>query len=1013
MAPSRSPAQPSPRSPASPRSKWLLPSLIALLLSVLIGALLAEARSSRWQSSHFSQMAADMHYQLASGPNPSMRWPQHGPFDQRFGYTRLSDMLQRLQDDGYRITAQARQSPAMQRFIDDGFFPPHAEKSRAGLTLRDCQQIPLYESLRPQRGFADYANIPMIAVRSLLFIENRELLDTTQPWLNPAVDWPRFSKAAWSQLQRRLDDQADSSGGSTLATQIEKYRHSPDGLTSSIREKYRQMISASVRAYSQGRETLPVRRQLVLDYLNTVPLAAAPGHGEVHGLLDALAAWFGADAAQSMQALNGGPQVSLEQQALALRQVVALLVAQRRPSWYLLQARDALEELTDQHLRLLARHSIISLPLRDAALAQRLQFRPRHASPPALEPALDKGVIQSRNRLVSQLGLPLYDLDRLDLQVRSTLNSWLQDRISRHLLSLADAKTAAQFGLTGRRLLQPSQTALVDYSFTLFEHGPDGNRVRVQTDTSSQLFNINEGSKMELGSTAKLRVMATYLEIIAELYRRHAGGDGYPLSDRSLTSNDNLSRWMQQWLQRRPNASLEQTLEAALDRRYSASTGEEFFTGGGIHTFANFRREDNGRNPTLRESLRQSINLPMVRLLRDLVQYSNHQAEDNYRQLLRNDRDPRRRDYLRRFADRDGTRFLAHFWRKYLDRQPDEMLDSLLEGLRPEAQRLAAIHRYLYPQASQEDFRQFMQQRLQRRTPSRQHLQKLYARFAPGSYSLSDQGWLARVHPLELWLAGYRLRQPDASFEQAVQTSSEQRIEVYDWLFKTPDRRARDSRLRSILEVEAFIDIHQRWSRLGYPFGHLIPSLASALGSSGDRPAALAELMGIILNDGRRLPTLHSEAFIFAAGTPWETRLAPAPSRGEQVMEPAVARTLRRLLNEVVERGTARRLSGSFSDIEGQPLLMGGKTGTGDNRSETVVGGRVIHSRVRNRTATFVFFLGPRHFGTLTAWVDGEAAEGMRFTSALPVQVLRSMAPLLQGYLNDPHACQIASGEAP
>ncbi len=36
--------------------------------------------------------------------------------------------------------------------------------------------------------------------QSLLFIEDRDLLDPTQPLANPAVDWPRFAKAAWSQV---------------------------------------------------------------------------------------------------------------------------------------------------------------------------------------------------------------------------------------------------------------------------------------------------------------------------------------------------------------------------------------------------------------------------------------------------------------------------------------------------------------------------------------------------------------------------------------------------------------------------------------------------------------------------------------------------------------------------------------------------------------------------------------------------------------------------------------------
>ena len=99
-------------------------------------------------------------------------------------------------------------------------------------------------------------------------------------------------------------------------------------------------------------------------------------------------------------------------------------------------------------------------------------------------------------------------------------------------------------------------------------------------------------------------------------------------------------------------------------------------------------------------------------------------------------------------------------------------------------------------------------------------------------------------------------------------------------------------------------------------------------------------------------------------------------------------------------RGTARRLRGSFMQTDGEALRVGGKTGTGDNRIQTVgAGGRLISSLALNRTATFVFYLGPNHFGTLTAYVPGRGADSSRFTSALPVQVLKGMAPILQPYL--------------
>ncbi len=203
-----------------------------------------------------------------------------------------------------------------------------------------------------------------------------------------------------------------------------------------------------------------------------------------------------------------------------------------------------------------------------------------------------------------------------------------------------------------------------------------------------------------------------------------------------------------------------------------------------------------------------------------------------------------------------------------------------------------------------------------------------------------------------------------------------------------------------MLEVEAFTDIHRRWQRLGYPFDHLVPSLATALGSSGDRPAALAELMGIIVNDGIRLPSVRIDSLHFANATPYETRLGIRPDAGVRVLHPEVAAALREALATVVEGGTARRLNGSFLQASGEPLKVGGKTGTGDNRIQTVgAGGRLISSLALNRTATFVFYLGPNHFGTLTAYVPGQGADSFRFTSALPVQVLKGMAPILQPYL--------------
>ena len=62
------------------------------------------------------------------------------------------------------------------------------------------------------------------------------------------------------------------------------------------------------------------------------------------------------------------------------------------------------------------------------------------------------------------------------------------------------------------------------------------------------------------------------------------------------------------------------------------------------------------------------------------------------------------------------------------------------------------------------------------------------------------------LRPLELWLLGYLRQNPDAAFSQVVADSSEQRLEVYGWLFRSRHKGARDRRIRILLENEAFSD---------------------------------------------------------------------------------------------------------------------------------------------------------------------------------------------------------------
>ncbi len=255
---------PQPKPPRQRRLWWRLIILVVLLAMIAIGfAAYDEMQTSNLQSREFSRLAATLTYSLEPGPSDAIVYPGEGPFDKRLGYSALGEFLPRLLKRNYVITEQTRFSPALLGYTDKGLFVPYSEKIQAGLSITDCRGAPLYRYNYPQQLYADFAAIPPVVVSSLLFIENRFLLDPKQPQANPAVDWPRFGMAAWSQVAKLLRLPGQSAGGSTLATQLEKYRHSPDGLTVSGAEKIRQMISASVRAYQDGPQTLGSRQNIV------------------------------------------------------------------------------------------------------------------------------------------------------------------------------------------------------------------------------------------------------------------------------------------------------------------------------------------------------------------------------------------------------------------------------------------------------------------------------------------------------------------------------------------------------------------------------------------------------------------------------------------------------------------------------------------------------------------------------------------------------------------------------
>ena len=433
-----------------------------------------------------------------------------------------------------------------------------------------------------------------------------------------------------------------------------------------------------------------------------------------------------------------------------------------------------------------------------------------------------------------------------------------------------------------------------------------------------------------------------------------------------------------------------------MERSYSASPAEAFFTGGGVHRFENFDRNDNHRVLSVREALKHSVNLVFIRLMREVAYHYMYRASGAGVTLLEDKADPLRQNYLSRFADKEGRVFISRFYSKYQGKSRQEAEDLLLQSVPASSAPLASVFRSLEPEASVDGLTQFLTQRLAKVTLSEQAVRALHDKHGPDRLSLADRGYVAGVHPLELWLVAFLRHHAGATLSDAFAASRGERQEVYGWLFKSDNKKAQDVRIRSQLEMEAFVEIQRAWRRLGYPFESLTPSYATAIGASGDRPAALAELMGIIVNQGVRLPVARIGSLEFARDTPYETRLDYQPHKTERVLPAEVADIVRRSLIEVVQDGTARRLKGALVRRDGSVVDVGGKTGTGDHRFDVHGrGGQLISSRVVNRSATFVFLIGDRYFGTVMAYVHEPHAAKYKFTSALPAQLLKAMAPAL------------------
>lgn len=989
-------------------------NLLPLAVGVVAGALVTyELETSAVQSRLFAQYATRLSFELQPGRAERIAFPSGGPFDERRGYSSIPDFVERLAARGFAVTEQVEMSDELRNLIALGVAPPYQEPSAAGLVIRGARGAPLYDARRRERAFLDYEEIPELMVDALLFIENRELLAAEDPRSNPTLEWDRMAKASLLYVGSKMGLPVSVQGGSTLATQLEKFRHSPHGRTSSPQDKLRQITSASLKAYRYGLDTTRRRREIIADYLNSMPLAATPGFGEVNGIGEGLEAWFGLPLDEVAATLRD-PQAPLEKRAESFAHTLALLASLPAPTALLGPSRDALHERMMVYLTLMEKEKIVDHDLGLAVRNTDLHFLPRVPLPTVHDFVDRKAATAVRAQLLRMTGLDThYELNQLHLEADSSIDIDLQEKVLGVFRQLAEKDFVARNGFNGKYLLERADPTKVAYGLLLYERTPDGNVLRVQVDTLDRPFDLNRGAKVELGSTAKLRTLAHYLEIISMLHAELRQLDAATLRIRGRAARDPLTAWVAEELSEEPDVDLAELLDRALERPYSRYVGEPFFTGGGLRYFTNFDRYRGPGKISLKVALQHSINLPFVRLMRDLVRYHEARLPYDTDVLLEDPEDPTRLRMLEEIANNEALSALRRAFRNYQGKSLEEIVDvAVREDERGEKRlrKLTILHYAWTPKPNAASLAVWLNRWAG--PTGEDEVFRMMRAYGNPKLTLADYGYLASRHPLDLWLAGELIRNPDLTWEEAVERSGEARATSSQWLFKPRNIKPQNRRLRVRIEKDAFARMTPYWQRLGFPFDNLVASYATALGSSGDRPAALARLLGIIVNDGVDAPLQNVVQLRFARDTPYETALRPAPGLGEQVIEPAVAAALRDALTGVVRMGTAAVLNGAFRDGDGV-VAAGGKTGTGDNRYKTFNRwGEVKSSRAINRTASFAFFIGDRFFGVITAFVPGRDAEQYRFTSKLALHVLRLIAQPINDRLAQPPETLLVQADA-
>ena len=752
----------------------------------------------------------------------------------------------------------------MVRLLDWGVAPPYREPPVAGLRVSGMdgaaalRRHPLAALVRRLRGRSRRCSCTRCCTSRTASCSRPTTRAPIRPssgtaWRRRACSTPAPSSAC--RYRCRAAARSRSSSRSTVTHRT--------GRTSSPLDKLRQVAGASLKAYRDGADTREWRREIVVDYLNTAPLAAAPGYGEINGLGDGLYAWFGIDLADVKRGARR-PTATRQRRARAYKHALALLIALRAPTTYL-QTRSRRARRQGQRVRAPARQgrrhrrgagagragdtAAVPRPRAGGAAAavRRARRRPTRSAPRCCSGWTCRASTSSTG-CTSKPTAP------------ST--SPLQNEVERLFDNLTDKDFVRANGLTGERLLrnadptagrlQPDALRAHAGTATCCASTPTTSSGPSTSTAASSSISAAPPSCARWPTTSKSSPCST-----ASCTRRTPRRS--TARARATRTATRSPRGRRETLAKQPDIGLDALLQAALDRQLFRQPGRSL-----LHRrrHARVRQLRQERQPAQAHRPRRAAQLdqpgvrppdarpgalsprpPRLRRRRWCSKDPHHPDRERMRPGARRRRE-RARCCCGRIAAIGGL-------------TPDAAIASWL-GSRAKSPRHLAILFFAWQLG---DTPAQLDEWLEARSvtgASGRSAQAGQRATAARTSTLLDYGVPARP-PSARSLGARRDRaRAGRHLGRACTSAAPRRARTPRSGCSAPRaRRAQNQRLRIRVERDAFKRMTPYWQRLGFPFERLVPSYATAIGSSSDRPAALADLMGIIVNDGMRLPMLR------------------------------------------------------------------------------------------------------------------------------------------------------------